>query len=37
MHFAANALVSESMKIRKSISQQFVNALKLADAAVECA
>jgi UDP-glucose 4-epimerase len=37
MHFAANALVGESMTHpRKYFHNNFVNALKLADAAVEC-
>ena len=37
MHFAANALVGESMtNPKKYFHNNFVNALKLADAAVEC-
>ena len=37
MHFAANALVGESMtNPKKYFQNNFVNALKLADAAVEC-
>src|SRR5260221_6395842 len=37
MHFAASALVSESMtNPKKYFHNNFVNALKLADAAVEC-
>jgi len=37
MHFAANALVGESMQNpKKYFHNNFVNALKLADAAVEC-
>jgi UDP-glucose 4-epimerase len=37
MHFAANALVGESMTDpKKYFHNNFVNALKLADAAVEC-
>ena len=37
MHFAASALVGESMtNPKKYFHNNFVNALKLADAAVEC-